>query len=1034
MKRISMSRLDFKTKSTQPEKIFRGPREIKPKRKDPITTTFFAVIFMVGQIGFALPTNFKKNATDRSSTKLQDHSTEPLSKTRQFEINQAYGKLPLAFEINEGQADPQVKFLSRGGAYTLFLTPAEAVLALRQPSKKPHESKSDSTNYVHMRIIGGNRLCQVEGEDKLPGISNYFIGNDPSKWRTNIAQYAKVRFKDVYPGVDMAYYGNQGKLEYDFLVKPGADPNVIKLAWKGIQEAKVRDGNLVLNVGQSSFVQDSQTLENRVVFKAPVVYQLNGTEKEPVSSGYVMAGNNQVAFKVGNYDPTRELVIDPQLDYSTLLYGNVSSPGEIAVDGNGNAYITGDTTNSSSPIHPTVGAYQTVYPGGTSDFFVTKLNSTGTALIYSTYMGGSGVDNVYGIALDSNNDAYVTGTVQGGSFPITGGSYNTSYGGTIDGFLTELNSTGTGLVYSTFLSGGVQPFAIAVGSNGNAYVTGNTVNGLPTTGGAYQTTFGGGGGNGDAFVMEFNATGSGLVYSTYLGGNGGDTGQAIAIDGNGNAYITGGTESTNFPTTTGAYQTAYKSTSGGWNVFVTELNSSGTTLIYSSYIGGTASDIGYGIAADGNGNIYITGSSLCNGFPTTSGAIATCSGGLYNTFVCKFNNTTGLVYSAMLHDGNDFGEGIVIDGSGDAYIVGNVSGNELTTTANAYQATYAGSNDAFLTEVNPTGTALIYSTYLGGAGGAYGYGIAMDNNSAIYIAGNAGSPASGFPQTSGSYGSALTSGSFVTKFDPSVFGNNTSTPTSTATLTATSTPTNTPTNTSTLTATNTATATPTLTASPTPTNSFTPLNTATMTATSTPTSTPTNTSTGVPTSTPTLTATSTPTVTTSYTPTVTFTSTPTGTSTNTATATSSFTPTNTATLTDTSTATGTPTNTSTLPPTSTATNTPTTTATFTPSPTSAYPLSSVPAPGTSYVAPDPVTGNTAALAYNMAGTGSVDIRIFNAIGQMVNKQDEVKSGGPQTSTLNVSSYAPGVYVYVVTITYDVGGTSSLPVSKFVVVH
>ncbi len=518
-----------------------------------------------------------------------------------------------------GQTDPQVKFLTKGRGYSLYLTEAEAVFTLKRAEKNnsPQGLRDSAKNFgrkpqtpkdilktapqevLRLRLEGGNRKSEFEAADELPGKSNYFIGNDHSKWHTDIAHYAKVKMKDVYPGVDMVYYGNQRKLEYDFVVKPGADPKVIKFSYEGAQNAEVDgQGNLQFHMNKGN-----------VPFTSPTVYQMKDGQTIPVEGRYEMGSDQKISFIVGIYDKTLPLVIDPQLDYSTYLGGNGQDGVRgIAVDGSGNAYVTGWTTGGF-PI--TSGAYQTVNNGmisGNDCVFITEMNSSGTDLVYSTYLGGSGGDIGNGIALDGAGNAYVTGSSNSTDFPTTSGVYQTAPG---SGFLTKINALGNGLVYSTYLSGSCS--GIALDGSGNAYVVGAASADFPTTNGAYQTTSGG------CFFVKLNSSGTNLLYSTYIGGSAWIGANGIALDGSGNAYITG-YAAQGFPTTSGAFQTALGNyyTAGGENVFVMKLNPAGgdaSDLVYSTYLGGSYQDWGYGIAVDGSGCAYVTGFTSSIDFP-----------------------------------------------------------------------------------------------------------------------------------------------------------------------------------------------------------------------------------------------------------------------------------------------------------------------------------------------------------------------------------------------------------------------------------
>jgi hypothetical protein len=435
-------------------------------------------------------------------------------------------------------------------------------------------------------------------------------------------------------------------------------------------------------------------------------------------------------IEVGSYDPTQLLVIDP-LVYSTYIGGSEYDRGNaIAVDGKGNAYVTGETYSTNYDVTP--GAFQT---DGGGDVFVTKLSARGTVLVYSTYIGGSYGDRGYGIAVDGSGNAYVTGYTTSTDYPVTPGAFQTKNGGGLrDVFVTKLNAAGSALVYSTYIGGVFHDYgyAIAVDGSGNAYVTGYTESAsYPVTPGAFQTTKGGGY---DVFVTKLNETGTALVYSTYIGGSNNDVGYGIAVDGNGNAYVTGYTESTDYDVTSGAFQT----TRGGYrDVFVTKLNETGTALVYSTYIGGSGGDEGYGIAVDGSGNAYVTGYTWSTDYDVTPGAFQTKNGGGRDVFVTKLNATgTALVYSTYMGgSNNDEGYGIAVDGSGNAYVTGWTLSTDYDVTPGAFQTKNGGGRDVFVTKLNATGTALVYSTYIGGSGEERGYAIAVDGSGNAYVTG-----------------------------------------------------------------------------------------------------------------------------------------------------------------------------------------------------------------------------------------------------------------------------------------------------------
>ena len=476
-------------------------------------------------------------------------------------IVEVYGKLPLSFEANHGQTDGLVKYVARGRGYTLFLTPTEAVLVLKnqplavsdQQSARTDQTKNPSQTALRMQLVGANPHPKIAGLDKLPGKSNYFIGNDPKKWRTNVPNYARVRYQNVFPGVDLVYYGKQRQLEYDFVIAPGADPTAITLAFEGADKLEIDDrGNLVLQIPHGQVIQH-----------APVIYQEMDGDRQPINGHYVLKGNHHVAFQIGAYDVRRPLIIDPVvLTYSSYLGGtNADIGNDIAVDAAGNAYVTGSTVSEApTPFPTTAGAFQTALASsGFTDAFVTKLNPAGTALVYSTYLGGGNSDFGQGIAVDVANNAYVTGSTASAAptaFPTTPGAFQTALANAAavtDAFITKLNPTGGGaadLVYSTYLGGGAGDVGndIAIDGVGNVYVTGSTASSalipppFPTADSPFQPTLGG---DTDAFVSKLNPAGGGaadLVYSTYLGGLNSEIGRGIALDPMDNAYVTGETD------------------------------------------------------------------------------------------------------------------------------------------------------------------------------------------------------------------------------------------------------------------------------------------------------------------------------------------------------------------------------------------------------------------------------------------------------------------------------------------------------------
>jgi hypothetical protein len=740
-------------------------------------------------ICFCMGALYASGQTVATPASTPTHVDKNIDAVNQARILQQYGKLPLSFERNDGQTDARVKFLSRGAGYTLFLTNSEAVLALHKigPASKL-ESKESVTSTVfvtpagasrssavlRMKLIGANRNALITATDELPGKSNYFTSNDPKKWQANIGNFARVRYQNVYPGVELVYYGTQGQLEYDFIVAPGADYRAVSLSFAGASTVRIdkQTGDLLLKVGK-----------NELRFHKPNVYQMATatTDRMPVASQYRLEGGHRVAFEVGSYDHSKPLVIDPALNYSTYLGGsNVDAGYGIAVDGSYNAYVTGETASTNFPT--TTGAFQTTCAtcnGTTFDAFVTKLNPAGSALIYSTYLGGSNTDAARGIAVDGSGDAYVTGYTYSSDFPTTPGAFQTTCGscsgGLFDAFVTKLNATGSALIYSTYLGGSGldEGFSIALDASGDAYVTGYTLSANFPIAHAIDSTYDT---NGDAFVTELNPTGSGLVYSTYLGGSNAQAsecgtpsctvGYGIAVDSAGKAYIAGQTSSADFPTTTGAYQTAcFNQEQCSPGVFVTVLGSLGQTFVYSSYLSSGGEGAAQAIALDTSDDLYITGWTNSSVFPTTTYAFQGSAYSGTHAFVSEFNpsksGVASLVYSTFLADENEAevdnteAFGIAVDTAGNAYLTGYTGATGFPTTPGAFKTSCVScpSNVVpFITILNSAGSGLIYSTYLTDSDSndtGMGYGITLDCAGSTYLTGEFISGS--FPTTPGAF-------------------------------------------------------------------------------------------------------------------------------------------------------------------------------------------------------------------------------------------------------------------------------------------
>ena len=681
-------------------------------------------------------------------------AAHPETSAQRASIVEGYGRLPLAFEANQGQTDPQVKFVSRGAGYNLFLTNTEAVLTLRRASRQESNSptaralppREKESAVLRMKLVDANAKTEVSGQNELSGKSNYFIGNDPKKWHTNVRQYARVRYAEVYPGVDLVYYGNQRELEYDFVLQPGTNPSAIRLGIEGASKLRLEQGDLVLTSAAGD-----------VRLRSPHVYQeANGIWHE-VRGRYVMTSRNEVGFRVGSYDRRRALVIDPVLAYSTYLGGSGDDrPFAITTDAAGNAYVTGGTL---SPDFPTTNPIQPAQHGGW-DAFVSKLNADGSALIYSTYLGGGGDDNSLSIAVGSTG-VYITGDTDSWDFPTRNPIQPTTHGSK-DAFVTKINAAGNDLVYSTYLGGGdwESGWGIAVDTFGNAHVRGDTrSNDFPVVRAIQPTRHGY---VFSCYVAELNADGSALLYSTYWGGNAGEGGVGIGVDAEGNTYVGGYTFSPDFPTVNPIQSTL----AGEQDTFVTKFSADGQTVIYSTYLGGTGDERGEDFTADSSGNTYIVGYTTSTDFPMVN-AIQPTNAGNIDAFAVKINAAgNALVYSTYLGgSGEDEATGIATDSAGNAYVVGYTTSTNFPI-AQATQTVNHGGRDAFVTKISPDGGKLLYSTYLGGSSNENYWrdtNVAADSAGNAYVAGITWS--TDFPVTAGAFQKSLKgdSDSFVVK-------------------------------------------------------------------------------------------------------------------------------------------------------------------------------------------------------------------------------------------------------------------------------
>ncbi len=609
--------------------------------------------------------------------------------------------LGVAFERNTGRWPRQVEFVARTGQGTLFLTKREMVLSLRGKGKAAA---------LRLKLQGANPRVATVGVKKLPGIVNYFMGNDPKKWRTSIPTYSGVRMAGVHPGIDLVTYGagTGNALEYDFVVEPGADPSRIRLALSGAKSLKARGGALV-----------ASTACGDVTLNRPYAYQTVYGVRKQVACSYKLE-RNSVAFQVARYDTSRPLVVDPVLEYGRLLEAGCS---DVAGDAVGSAYLTGDT-GAGFPV--TIGAFDTTHNGGT-DAFVAKLAPDGSGYVYCTYVGGSGEDSPSDIVVDRFGSATVCGSTRSADFP-TVAAFDATHSGGRDAFVARLSADGSTLVGSTYLGGSADEATsgLALDDAGSVYVAGPTASAdFPTTPGAFAVTpFGGG----DAFVAKLSADIRSLVYGTYLGGAANDEPGDLTVDAGGCAHVVGTTQSADYPTTPGAFDRSYNL----YDVFVTKLNPDGTGLAFSTFLGGSSGDYGYAIALDSDNRATVTGRTFSPNFPTTAGAYDTHYEDWFDyqsdIFVTRLTADGGaLVYSTFMGGArDDDGYCIALDADGAAFIAGMTEQAGFLGDAQRW-------NYAFIAKLRADGRALTWGGILGTLGSATA--VTVDASGNIYATG-----------------------------------------------------------------------------------------------------------------------------------------------------------------------------------------------------------------------------------------------------------------------------------------------------------
>jgi hypothetical protein len=665
------------------------------------------------------------------------------------------------FIENKGQVGSEVRYYARGNPAVAFrddgvmfvLSESRGGLErLRGLAEGPLERNAGMRSVAYMvRFDGADPVVPVARE-RLSFDVNFFIGNDPDGWKTNVPTFGEIAYENLYDGIDLIYRQTAGGVKYELRVEPGADPGVIGMRYDGVESTRLSTEGLVVD---SSLGELRDTI--------PYSYQENGGG---VDCKFVSRGIMSYGFACGGYDRSRTLVIDP-LIYSTYLTGGQSDGAfAVTVSDTDRAYVTGYTQSGNFPVTP--GAYDTDFhfdPYGYGyDTFVAEFNALGTLPFFITFLGGHDIDSGFGIALDPLRNVYVTGSTSSTDFPTTATAFSKTFGGATDAFVTKLDSSGAFLNYSAYLGGsGIESgYSIAVDDFGNATVTGYTYStNFPVTPSAWDKI-----GNGrDAFVTKVFWSGDWLAYSTYLGGLGRETGYAVALDEAGNAYITGETRSPDFPTTANGTDLIFNGTT---DAFVAKLNRAGSDLLFSTYLGGDAADAGYSIVLDRSGDVYVAGDTSSPDFNVTNSTYDnTYNGGSSDAFVTKMNMTAlTLNYSTFLGGSeSDEARGIAVDSYGVAYVTGETNSSNFPTTKWAYDSHgCSGTWDVFATKIRAGGDGLIYSSYLASADIDYAHGIALDPQNGFYVVGETNSGS--FPTTPGAFSTVFGGywDGFLTKF------------------------------------------------------------------------------------------------------------------------------------------------------------------------------------------------------------------------------------------------------------------------------
>ncbi|MDA2928492.1 SBBP repeat-containing protein [Acidobacteria bacterium AH-259-O06] len=665
-----------------------------------------------------------------------------------LQVKDFYQRLPLLFEENRGQAGEETVFLARGRYYDTYLTRRGVMLAFKTgpPAKSTAQTDVDSADPtptgLRMWLAGARDNPKIGGEDRLPGVSNYFIGDDPKKWRTNVPSFSRIRYEEIYPGIDLLFYGSDGHLEYDLILSPSADPQVVQLNFEGADRLEIEEsGDLLIFVGKHQFQMHSPS----------ILQSCEGAEKK-VAGGYFLKDPIAVGFRLGEYDRKCRLAIDPVLSYSTYLAGSRGDGGRaVAVDDFGFLYVFGRTQSLNFPLSNSLSQNL----GGFSDMFLMKMNPEGSQVVYSTYIGGSGSEDLFEVSgdlqIDRQGNIYLTGDTESADFPVVN-AFQPELKGTADAFVVKVDPSGSSLVFSTYLGGSKNEtgFSLAVDETGDVYVAGGTQSAdFPTVNPAQQDFAGGFVLASDCFVAKLKSDGSALVYATYIGGSMDDVCFGIDLDGAGNAYLAGGTASADFPAVN-----AFQSTFGGGSrflldAFVTKLNPQGNAFLYSTFLGGSADDVAFGVAVNDASQAYVTGATTSADFPTANPLQATLAGGGWHgsdAFISRLSSDGGSLESSTFLGGSPGIEGVgddavldvVLDADGNVYLTGATSAADFPTGF-PFQAVFSSYRkaraDGFVTKLDPTCSQILFSSYLGGGDDDFPFGMAVDTSGSIYVTG-----------------------------------------------------------------------------------------------------------------------------------------------------------------------------------------------------------------------------------------------------------------------------------------------------------